>query len=144
MAPRSVRHRYASLPRHSTRSGCCDSITRRCAGCGEGCHRSKHRGSRRWKRLQRARQKRSLLARRRIRDLRYKGTRTVIDLCIQQQVGTLFIGDPRGVRKLKAGRHHNQRISRWEVGEDLDYLRHKAERAGIVCSTGDERGTSSR
>ena len=45
---------------------------------------------------------------------------------------------------MKAGRHHNQRIGRWEIGQDLDYLRHKAERASIVCSIGDERGTSSR
>jgi putative transposase len=102
------------------------------------------KGSRRWKRLQRARQKRSLLAKRRMRDLRHKGTRQVIDFCRQQKVGTLFIGDPRGVRKLKAGRHHNQRISRWAAGKDMDDLRHKAERAGIACSTGDERGTSSR
>ncbi|WP_046866846.1 RNA-guided endonuclease InsQ/TnpB family protein [Microvirga massiliensis] len=102
------------------------------------------RGSRRWKKLQRARRKRSLLARRRIRDLRHKGTRKVIDFCVQQKVGTLFIGDPRGVRTLKAGRHHNQRISRWEVGQDMDYLRHKAERASIACSIGNERRTSSR
>ena len=34
--------------------------------------------------------------------------------------------------------------SRWEVGKDMDYLGHKAERASITCSTGDERGTSSR
>ncbi|WP_262298056.1 RNA-guided endonuclease InsQ/TnpB family protein [Microvirga sesbaniae] len=102
------------------------------------------KGSRRAKRLQKARERRTLLSRRRIRDKRHKGTRKVIDYCVEHQVGTLYVGDPRGVRKLKSGRRHNQRIARWEVGKDMDYLGHKAERAGIACSTGDERGTSSR
>ena len=102
------------------------------------------KSSRRAKRLQKAREKRTLLSRRRIRDKRHKGTRKVIDFCVAHSVGELYVGDPRGVRKLKSGRHHNQRIARWEVGKDMDYLGHKAERAGIACSTGDERGTSSR
>jgi len=102
------------------------------------------RGSKRWKRLQRARRLQSQRAKRRVRDLRHKGTRKAIDFCVAQKVDTLFLGDPRGVRALKAGRHHNQRIARWEVGKDIDYLCHKAEKASIVCSIGDERGTSSR
>lgn len=102
------------------------------------------RGSKRWKRLQRVRCLQSQRAKRRIRDQRHKGTRKAIDFCVAQKVGTLFLGDPRGVRDLKAGRHHNQRIARWEVGKDIGYLRHKAEKASIVCSIGDERGTSSR
>jgi len=102
------------------------------------------KGSRQSLKLQRARQKRSLLTSRRIRDKRHKGTRRVIDFCVEHGVGDLYVGDPRGVRKLKSGRRHNQRIARWEVGKDMDYLGHKAERAGIACSTGDERGTSSR
>jgi putative transposase len=100
--------------------------------------------SRREKRLQKAREKRTLLSRRRIRDKRHKGTRKVIAFCVKHEVGELYVGDPRGVRKLKSGRRHNQRIARWEVGKDMDYLGHKAERAGLACSTGDERGTSSR
>jgi putative transposase len=79
----------------------------------------------------------------RIRDKRHKGIRTVIDFCVDHGVGELYVGDPRGVRKLKSGRCHNQRIARWEAGKDMDYLGHKAERTGIACSTEDERGTSS-
>ena len=100
--------------------------------------------SRRWKHLQHARQKRSLLTQRRLRDKRHKATRKVINFCIEQKIGSLFIGDPRGVRSKKCGRHHNQRISLWEVGKDIDYLGHKAKKAKIACFTGDERGTSSR
>ena len=102
------------------------------------------KGSRRWKTLKAARQKRTLLTRRRVRDKRHKATRQAIRFCQDNGVGTLYIGDPRGVRQKKCGRKHNQRISLWEVGVDIQYLSHKAERAHIACSTGDERGTSSR
>src|SRR5205807_2473092 len=43
-----------------------------------------------------------------------------------------------------SGRHHNGRMGQWEYGKDLDYLMHKSKQARILCSTGSERGTSSR
>lgn len=104
----------------------------------------KTRGSRSWKRLQAARAKRSRLSRQRIRDKRHKATRQVIDFCRAEGVGSLYIGDPRGVRAKDCGRHHNQRIARWEMGKDIAYLGHKAERECMMCFTGEERGTSSR
>jgi putative transposase len=100
--------------------------------------------SRRWKKLQRAKNTACRRAERRVRDLRHKATRQVIDFCVENEVGTLFIGNPHGVRRENKGRHHNQRMSLWEYGKDLDYLTHKSKQARIVCSTGSERGTSSR
>jgi putative transposase len=100
--------------------------------------------SRRWKRLQCAKNKQCRRAERRIRDLRHKATRQVIDFCVKNQVGTLFIGNPHGVRKQDRGRHHNQRMSLWEYGKDIDYLSQKAKQAHIMSFTGSERGTSSR
>ena len=100
--------------------------------------------SRRWKKLQRAKNKVCRRAERRVRDLRHKATRAVIDFCVKHQVGTLFIGNPHGVRKQDQGRHHNGRMAQWEYGRDIDYLTHKANQARISCSTGSERGTSSR
>src|SRR5579883_2098517 len=35
-------------------------------------------------------------------------------------------------------------MAQWEYGCDIDYLTHKAKQARISCSTGSERGTSSR
>jgi hypothetical protein len=32
----------------------------------------------------------------------------VIDFCQKHGVGTIFAGDPRGVRDLEGGRHHNR------------------------------------
>ncbi|BCL79477.1 transposase [Ktedonobacteria bacterium brp13] len=100
--------------------------------------------SRRWKKLQSAKTKQSRRAERRIRDQRHQATRKVITFCIEQEVGTLFIGNPHGVRKGNNGRHHNQRMSLWEYSKDIDYLTHKSEQAHIACFTGSERGTSSQ
>jgi putative transposase len=102
------------------------------------------KSSRRWKKLQRAKNKQCRRAERRIRDARHKATRKVIDFCVEQQVGTLFIGNPHGVRNHDHGRYHNQRMALWEYGKDIDYLTHKAEMAHIMSFTGSERGTSSR
>jgi putative transposase len=100
--------------------------------------------SRRWKKLQRAKDKMCKRSERRIRDLRHKATRQVIDFCISNEVGTLFIGNPHGVRHQDNGRHHNQRMALWEYGTDIGYLSHKAKQAHIMCFTGSERGTSSQ
>ncbi len=100
--------------------------------------------SRRWKKLQRAKNKVCRRSERRIRDIRHKATRQVIDFCGEQQVGSLFIGNPHGVRSRDCGRHHNQRMSLWEYGKDIDYLTHKSKAAHIMSFTGSERGTSSQ
>ena len=102
------------------------------------------KGSRRWRKLGRTRAKLTLRAERRIRDLRHKGTRQVINFCKAHGVESLFVGNPDGVRSKPCGRHHNQRMSQWEYGRDIDYLQQKSEQDRIVCFTGDERGTSSR
>jgi putative transposase len=100
--------------------------------------------SRRWKKLQRAKNKIKSRAQRRIRDLRHKATRKVINFCVEQKVGKLFIGNPHGVRNRDSGRYHNQRMALWEYGKDIDYLAHKAKQAQIMSFTGSERGTSSQ
>ncbi len=100
--------------------------------------------SRRWRKLQRAKNKMMNRIERRVRDLRHKATRQVIDFCEKQQVGTLFIGNPHGVRRENRGRHHNQRMAQWEYGKDIDYLTYKSKQAHIKSFTGSERGTSSQ
>jgi putative transposase len=100
--------------------------------------------SRRWKKFQRAKNKMARRIERRVRDLRHKATRQVIEFCKQEQVGALFIGNPHGVRRENRGRHHNQRMAQWEYGKDIDYLTHKSKQARIESFTGSERGTSSQ
>ncbi len=100
--------------------------------------------SRRWRKFGRARAKLTLRHERRVRDLRHKGTRQVVEFCKERAVEALFVGDPDGVRRKDSGRRHNQRMSQWEYGKDIQYLEQKSEKDRIVCFTGDERGTSSR
>ena len=101
------------------------------------------KGSRRWKKLNRSRNGYALRSERRIRDSRHKGTRQVIDFCQTHRVADLYIGNPDGVRKRRSGRKHNQRMSQWEYGKDISYLKHKSKQAGISSFDGTERGTSS-
>ena len=109
------------------------------------------KGSRRWKKLGTTRAKLTLRCERRIRDLRHKGTRQVVDFSKAHALEAVFIGNPDGVRRKNCGRDHNQRMSQWEYGRDGDYLQQKAEQDRIVhcgphgpCFIGDERGTSSQ
>jgi hypothetical protein len=39
------------------------------------------------------------------------------------------------------GRKHNQRMSQWEYGKDIEYLGYKSTLAGILSFSGSERGT---
>ncbi|HUW98565.1 MAG TPA: transposase [Acidiferrobacter sp.] len=109
------------------------------------------KGSRRWQKWGHTRAELTLRTERRVRDLRHKGTRQVVDFCKTHEVASVFVGNPDGVRCKNSGRHHNQRMSQWEYGRDIDYLQQKSEQDRIVhcgphgpCFTGDERGTSSR
>ncbi len=102
------------------------------------------KGSRRWRRLGKTRAKLTLRYERRVRDLRHKGTRQVVAFCKASGIGAIFIGNPDGIRRKNSGRRHNQRMSQWEYGKDIDYLQQKSEQDRIVCFTGDERGTSSQ
>jgi putative transposase len=79
-----------------------------------------------------------------VRDLRHKGTRAVVEFCARHGEGTLYIGNPDGVQRRRAGRHHAQRMSQWEYGKDIEYLTEKCAKRGIQCFTGTEWGTSSR
>ena len=102
------------------------------------------RGSKRIKRLATAQRRDALRSERRVRDMRHKGTRQVMDFCRAHEVSTLYVGNPDGVRAQRRGRKQNQRMSQWEYGKDIDYLSHKSQLAGMTCFTGTERGTSSR
>jgi IS605 OrfB family transposase len=101
------------------------------------------RGSRRWRRY-RSRQ-RLVEARhaRRVRQAQHEAARAVIGWAVSRRIGTLAVGDPRGVLNLAAGRRHNRRTRDWQVGRLISVLRDKAGQAGIIVTLADERGTSS-
>jgi IS605 OrfB family transposase len=101
------------------------------------------RGSRRWRR-HRARVRRvEACHRRRVHHAHHQAAKQVIAFAIQQRVGTLVVGDPKGITKKAAGTVQNWRLRQWRRTHLAQALRDKAEQVGIVVRLVDERGTSS-
>jgi putative transposase len=100
-------------------------------------------GSRRWRHYRRRQRLVEARHRRRVRQAQHEAARTVIAWAVDRRVGTLAVGDPRGVLSIKAGRRHNQRTRDWRIGHLITVLKDKADAAGISLTLVDERGTSS-
>jgi IS605 OrfB family transposase len=101
------------------------------------------KGSRRWRHHRRCQRLVEARHRRRVRQAQHEAAKTVIRWAVTHRVGTLAVGDPRGVLNLDAGRRHNQRTRDWRIGHLIAVLNDKAEVAGISLTLVDERGTSS-
>jgi IS605 OrfB family transposase len=101
------------------------------------------RGSRRWRRHRARLRRAEARHRRRIHQAQHEAAKQVIAFAVQQRIGTLVVGDPRGITDRDAGRVQNLRLRRWRRTHLLQALRDKAERAAIVVRLVDERGTSS-
>jgi len=101
------------------------------------------RGSRRWRRYRRRQRAVEARHRRRVRQAQHEADAAVIGWAIGRRIGTLAVGDPRGVLDLAAGRRHNRRTRDRRVGHLITVLRDKAELAAIALILLDERGTSS-
>jgi putative transposase len=103
----------------------------------------KHKGSRRWKRLQRRTTRFCAQQRRRARDLEHKVSRAVVDWATERQVHTLVIGDVRDVadgKRLPAT--SQQKIGVWSHGRQRASITYSAEAAGITVGLVDEAYTS--
>ncbi len=101
------------------------------------------RGSRRWRR-HRARLRRvEARHRRRVHQAQHQAAKQVIAFAVQQRVGTLVVGDPKGIADRDVGRVQNWRLRQWRRTHLLQALSDKAELAGMVVRLVDERGTSS-
>ena len=101
------------------------------------------RGSRRWRKHRRSEKKAEARHARRVRQAQHEAAKQVIGWAVDHRIGTLAVGDPRGVLHLKAGRRHNQRTRDWRIGHLIRALSDKAEAAAISVHLADERGTSS-
>ena len=89
------------------------------------------KGSRRWRHYRRRQRAAGARRRRRVSQAQHEAAKTVIAWAVDKRVGTLAVGDPRGVLSIKAGRRHNQRIRDWRVGHLIAALKDKAVAAGI-------------
>jgi putative transposase len=101
------------------------------------------RGSRRWRRHRAKLRKAEARHRRRVHQAQHQAAKQVIAFAVRQQVGTLLVGDPKGITGRDVGRVQNLRLRQWRRTHLLGALRDKAERAGIRVRLVDERGSSS-
>ena len=115
----------------------------RCRAVARRAPKPGQRGSRRWRQYRRRQRIVEARHRRRVRQAQHEAAAAVISWALARRVGTLAVGDPRGVLDLAAGRQHNRRTRDWRVGHLIAALRDKAELAGIIVTLTDERGTSS-
>src|SRR5215831_4216642 len=74
------------------------------------------KGSRRWRHYRRRQRLAEARHRRRVHQAQHEAAKTVIAWAADRHVGTLTVGDPRGVLSIKAGRQHNQRTRDWRIG----------------------------
>jgi IS605 OrfB family transposase len=101
------------------------------------------RGSRRWKKYRDRSKALEGRHHRRLAQARHEGAKAVIDFAREKGIGTLVVGDPRGVLDRDAGARQNLATRNWRPGQLIAVLKDKAEAAGIEVVLVDERGTSS-
>jgi IS605 OrfB family transposase len=101
------------------------------------------RGSRRWRRHRARLRKAEARHRRRVHQAHHQAARQVVGYAIRWRVGTLMVGDPKGITERDVGRVQNLRLRQWRRTHLLQALKDKAERAGIQVRLVDERGSSS-
>jgi putative transposase len=101
------------------------------------------RGSRRWRRHRARQRKAEARHRRRVHQAQHAAAKHVVAFAVARRVGTLLIGDPKGITERDVGRVQNLRLRQWRRTHLLAALRDKAEQAGIAVLLVDERGSSS-
>jgi len=104
---------------------------------------TKRKGSRRYKRLRAARTRMRAKHKRIMHDMEHKISRAVVDAAVEQQAGTIAIGDVRDVADgVNHGKKHNQQASQWNHGHLRQFISYKAEAEGIAVELVDEHYTT--
>jgi IS605 OrfB family transposase len=101
------------------------------------------RGSRRWRRHRAARRRAEARHRRRVRQAHHEAAKSVVAWLVERQVGTVVVGDPKGITTRDCGHRQNLALRNWRRTHLLGCLSDKAELAGIKVVLVNERGTSS-
>jgi putative transposase len=103
----------------------------------------KVRGSRRWKRLARAKDRQLSKIRNQIKDLLHKQSTRLIKTLHERRVGTVVVGDLTGIReRIDYGSKTNQRLHQWAYGEFARMITYKARLHGMTVKRVGEAYTS--
>ncbi len=101
------------------------------------------RGSRRWKKLKRAKNSTLNNLRNLIRDVRHKITSRFVSACKAKKAEKIVIGDIKHIRQsIDYGKKTNQKLHQWSFGEFTRMITYKAKAVGIKVDSQDEAYTS--
>jgi putative transposase len=103
----------------------------------------KKKGSRRFKKLVRAKSRMKAHHRAVTRDMEHKVSRAIVDVAIEHKANTIAMGDIRDSGdEVNLGKQTNQKISGWNHGQIQKLVEYKAEAEGIKLVMVDEHYTS--
>ena len=101
------------------------------------------RHSRRWWKLTRRKWKRIQKLDNQIKDALHKQTTKFVKYCQAKGMGTIVLGDLRGIRKrMDYGKKRNQKLHQWAFGKIAELITYKAKALGIKVKVIDESYTS--
>ena len=101
------------------------------------------RGSRRWKKLKRAKHRTLYNLKNLIRDVRHKITSRFVSTCKSKKVETIVIGDIKHIRQsMDYSKKVNQKLHQWAFGKITDMITYKAKAVGLEVDTESEHYTS--
>jgi putative transposase len=105
------------------------------------------KGSRRWKKYERAKQYVLSKSERQLRDALHKTTKQFVDWCLKQSASDVYIGNVEGVqrntrKKKRTSRKQAQKLSNWSFGKVKKHLAYKLAQHGIRLHEIEESYTS--
>ena len=101
------------------------------------------RGSRRWKKLKRAKNRMLASLNAQLRDMRHKITSRFVSACYKKKAQTIIIGDLKHIRQsIQYGRKANEKLHQWAFSQIQEMITYKAKAVGIQVDTQDEAYTS--
>ena len=117
--------------RSAPSAGCTWPTPRPAAGRSPAAPPSPDRKApRRWRHYRRRQRAAEARHRRRVRQAQHEAAKTVITWAVDRRIGTLAVGDPRGVLNVEAGQQRDQRTRDWRIGHLITALKDKAELPG--------------
>lgn len=103
----------------------------------------KRQGSRRYKKLVRAKSRMKAKHDQVMRDMAHKISREIVNVAVEMGADTIVYGDIKDIAdEVSLGKKTNQKISGWNHGTVRKYVEYKAEEHGIAVVLQDEHYTS--
>ena len=103
----------------------------------------KKKGSRRYKKLVRAKSRMKAKHDRVAHDMEHKVSRSIVDEALARGASTIVLGDIKDIADgVDLGKKTNQKISSWNHGQIRKFVEYKAQAEGIAVVLQDERYTS--